>query len=816
MANHDSSVVIHGELETEAVEKGAKKIADTLDKVSKKAEKTKIEVEWTEADQKAAEAQIEAIFKQKEQEAAAAKNSKTESVDEEGWNRVEKEIDYAKIEAERERITQEIEAAAKATDTVSAKAEKEAAAAEKRAAAEEKAKEKEAERQAKLKAERDEQERLESIRANAIVSDQNLVELLEKQAALGKKLADLKKAGLTEGYQEYDETAAAIERTKEQIRNLKQGIDEAKEAAKELHATMQKETQKTNGFLGKMASRLKGIALSLFVFSWIRKGFNAMVSAAKTGFQSLAKYSRDYNAAMSATQSECAQVKYSLAAAFEPIATTVLPYITRLISGLNKAIEAMGKFLAIISGKSTYTRAKQQVIDYAKSLNTASKSAQGALAAFDDINVLQKNESDTGAGGELTGADAFETAAITDEDVSLFEKVKEIIGDILELLILVGATMAILGVGGPLTGIIGTLLIILGLLEFISGYLDAWENGVSFDNLKTSLLGLMAILLGIYLLFGPMALGIAMIIGGIALLVLAIKDIVENGLTMKNCILLIVGAVVTMIGIFIAFGSTAAVAVAAVVGGIAMVVLAIKDMLENGVNMQNSILLAVGCVAALIGIFVLFGSTAAMIVGAIVAVIAIFAAMIAIAGNGQEAIATLKSMFKNFADFFKKIFAGDVEGALESLKAAGKDFVNIVIIMAESLVNCIIKGLNWLIDKINSIHFEVPDWVPVIGGKTMGPNIPKVNEVSLPRLATGGITNGPTRALIGEAGREAVLPLENNTGWMDDLADKLAARIPSGGGGIAYLQIDGKTFGKLALPYIKSENSRIGVSFSAT
>lgn len=597
---------------------------------------------------------------------------------------------------------------------------------------------------------------------------------------------------------------------------INEGLNQAAKAAEGFHTSLQKGTKKSNNLLGTMASRLKGIALSLFVFNWITKGFNAMVSAMKSGFRDLALYSKDYNAAMSAMQSQCAQVKYGLAAAFEPIVTTVLPYITRLISGLNKAIEAMSKFLAIISGKSTYTKAKQQVIDYAKSLNTASKSAQGALAAFDDINVLQKKDSESStAGGEASGADAFETVPITDEDVALFEKVKETLEDILALLLLVGVAMAIFGAGGPLAGLIGALLIIAGLLELISGYADAWENGVSFDNLKESLLGLAAIILGIYLLFGPIAAGIAMIVGGIALLVLAISDINENGLTMQNCFLLIIGTVVTMIGIFVAFGSTAATAVAAVVGGIMMVVLAIKDMIENGVNMQNSILLAVGVVAALIGIFVLFGATAALVVGAIVAVIAIFAAMIAAAGNGQEAIATLKSMFKNFADFFKKIFAGDIEGALESLKAAGKDFVNIVIIMAESFINCIIKGLNWLIDKINSIQFEVPDWVPIIGGKTMGPHIPKVNDVSLPRLATGGIVYGPTRALIGEAGREAVLPLENNTGWMDDLADKLTARMPSGSSSPIYLQVDGKTFAKLCLPYINQENGRIGMSFAS-
>lgn len=83
----------------------------------------------------------------------------------------------------------------------------------------------------------------------------------------------------------------------------------------------------------------------------------------------------------------------------------------------------------------------------------------------------------------------------------------------------------------------------------------------------------------------------------------------------------------------------------------------------------------------------------------------------------------------------------------------------------------------------------------------------------MPRLATGGITNGPTRALIGEAGREAVLPLENNTGWMDELADRLAEKIPSGGNGPVYLQIDGKTFARLQMPYLNQEKNRVGITY---
>jgi hypothetical protein len=67
----------------------------------------------------------------------------------------------------------------------------------------------------------------------------------------------------------------------------------------------------------------------------------------------------------------------------------------------------------------------------------------------------------------------------------------------------------------------------------------------------------------------------------------------------------------------------------------------------------------------------------------------------------------------------------------------------------------------------------VPDWVPKIGGNTWGFNF---STIYIPRLAKGGIATSSTLANIGEAGAEAVLPLENNTGWMDILADKIAAR----------------------------------------
>ena len=86
------------------------------------------------------------------------------------------------------------------------------------------------------------------------------------------------------------------------------------------------------------------------------------------------------------------------------------------------------------------------------------------------------------------------------------------------------------------------------------------------------------------------------------------------------------------------------------------------------------------------------------------------------------------------------------------------------------IISAFENAINWIIRQMNKLSWDVPDWVPLIGGKKFGFNF---REVSIPRLAKGGIVNNPGRGvpvIAGEAGAEAVLPVENNTGWMDLLA----------------------------------------------
>lgn len=152
----------------------------------------------------------------------------------------------------------------------------------------------------------------------------------------------------------------------------------------------------------------------------------------------------------------------------------------------------------------------------------------------------------------------------------------------------------------------------------------------------------------------------------------------------------------------------------------------------------------------------------------------------------------------------------DTDKALRQTEKSVKDFVNSVIQMFENMVNRVINGINSLISGFNSIGFDLPDF---LGGGSWHPSIPTISTVNLPRLANGGVTTGMTLAEIGEAGKEAVLPLENNTGWMDDLASKLASKMPDySGAKTVVLAVDGKEFARINLPYLQDEEIRLGIA----
>lgn len=155
-----------------------------------------------------------------------------------------------------------------------------------------------------------------------------------------------------------------------------------------------------------------------------------------------------------------------------------------------------------------------------------------------------------------------------------------------------------------------------------------------------------------------------------------------------------------------------------------------------------------------------------------------------IKGIFTSLLTNVKDGFTNCWNAIKNGIGTAWDGIISVLKSK----LNSVIGWVESMLNKLIDGANSLINKFNN-NGLVKGINSILGTKL---GFSTVGRVNLPRLAVGGIVNRPTQAIIGEAGKEAVLPLENNTGWMDELASK----IGSNGQITIYVQMDGKTISK--------------------
>ena len=148
-----------------------------------------------------------------------------------------------------------------------------------------------------------------------------------------------------------------------------------------------------------------------------------------------------------------------------------------------------------------------------------------------------------------------------------------------------------------------------------------------------------------------------------------------------------------------------------------------------------------------------------------------------LSGDFQGAWDKIKEIVGKWKDYFKGIWDG-----IKSIFKPVGDFFEETFNKAKDAVkgpiNFIIRGLNKLISGVNKISFDVPDWVPVIGGQTWGFNIPEI-----PELARGGILRRGQIGFLEGNGAEAVIPLERNKFWIHSVASDLLRQIQLSSGG---------------------------------
>lgn len=321
-----------------------------------------------------------------------------------------------------------------------------------------------------------------------------------------------------------------------------------------------------------------------------------------------------------------------------PILSAVVPYAIAFAKVLRMAADALASFFGVTLPTIDYDAFGSMSVgiddtagsvgDLEDNLGSAAKEAKKLLyliGGFDELNVLP-SQSDpsggsSGAGGGSLGGAGFEGLDLPSYDFleGLSDQVDALVPKMKVLAaVIAGIAAALLGLKaikglvdlynwfkmldpaalGLLKTIGGIALVLAGATAYVLGFVDAWKNGVSWGNLTAMILGLSAAVVGFMILGSPLIAAIVAIIGGVGLLVVGIKDLLENGKALKATLAVVVGILAIGVGFAIALGAWIPLVIAAVVAAIAAIIIwwdEIKVALSNfGSWVYESVIVPVG------------------------------------------------------------------------------------------------------------------------------------------------------------------------------------------------------------------------------
>ena len=524
----------------------------------------------------------------------------------------------------------------------------------------------------------------------------------------------------------------------------------------------------------------------------------------------------------------------------QPLVELLLPALTWVAQALTKVVSVLAQLFTLITGKS-FASMKQS----AKALNEEKKAlegvgkaadkASGSLAGFDEINTINTTESGAGGAGAAIQPD-FDFGG--ELETSNLE-------NLLDLIKMIGAGLLAWKLAdGFLDGMgkfLGILIAIEGAIHFAREFLDAWQNGIDWDNITGMLGAAAAMVTGLALAFGSVGAGIGLLVAGIAMLVLGFKDAFDNGWNLQNLLTSIAGIILTGLGIGLLVGSWIPVLIAA----IAAVLLAFTVAYGEGENLlagvkqmlQGFVDFFVGiftgdidrAIKGIVGIFDGLKKVALSIVQAVQNAFNSFLDWLDEKTNGKltgiiEAIRDLfngnfeviketisnvidavKTVFTGLTEFISGVFSGDWDRAWEGVKKIFSGIWNGVVSLFEGGVNAIINAANWLIRQLNKISFDVPSWVPGIGGQTIGIDITEIPKYKIPRLATGTVVppNREFLAMLGDnkSETEVVSPLST---MKQAMLEALQESGRGGGETVLHVYLNGR---KMAVEVVKEINN---------
>ena len=625
------------------------------------------------------------------------------------------------------------------------------------------------------------------------------------------------------------------------LKNTKKQLSETNKQASKSSSNMQQEFE-------KLAKKFSIAAVSVGL---VLKAVQKLGQAIKQGISNAYQYSKamggDLAKSMDEAKTSMTYATNALGAAFIPLLKSLLPIIVKVSDVIATVANKIAEVSAAFRGDKTFVAAKKASDAWADSTVKDVDKVKKATAGFDELNIISSESKNESEGAQVT--EMFEEKEVGSNVANIANSIKEKLSPIFEWLkkrieTVKGHIQKVIEKVGPIIQkVLPPLKKIWETIKTIVGgvfnwwaetYDDIFEKIINSETVKqleehiptvlniissvlsviwTILESLFSVLNSIWTLLQPLFDAIDLIIAD----ALARFDEwwQQDGDAITSDINQIIQDITADINYFIELFKPVIEEVGAL----------LQDLWDNFVGPLFS--KALSLIKPLIEMIkVLWKNVLSplvrwlmdVLVGRIKNVIdAVWTAFGPVVEGIINGISIAIDAVKGIIDFLTGVFTGDWERAWdgikqyfgsiwETMKNTLKTIVNFMIGLINGFLKIIVWPMNKVIDFVNSISIDIPDWIPVFGGRHIGFSLKMLNVPQIPLLAQGGIIDKATIAMLGENGKEAVVPLENNTDWIDMLAEKLSAGTPSR----ITLNVDGKQLGYAVINNINNITKQTG------
>lgn len=410
---------------------------------------------------------------------------------------------------------------------------------------------------------------LAKLENNAKKAANNVDKAAQKVDELRKQLAELRAVEESEKKTRKtgtvsQETAEAIQKTTQQLKTAQLNLEGSQIAHEKASAAVSEyvgkqrlaalTTQKVSEQFKKFTKRIAGLAKRVFIFTMITKALRTMRKML------LSTIGADKQMSTS-----LAQIRGNLISAFAPIYNYILPAIRMLLAWIAKLTAVVSVFINSLFGKTASqadasAKALYNQASATEAAGDAAEKAKKQLSGLDEMNRWESNDSSGGGGGGSSGiAPKFD---LSDQvDAGKIGKIAAVVRELSPYVAAVAAGFAAWKIGKKFLGNLSKAkqlaLAVAGAVLMAINVVDMFKNGINFDNLTGYIIGAAAAVTGLGLAFGVLGGAITAIVAGLVLLGVAIRDVIKNGFNNKNltaitvALLTIGGAIAIITGAWI-------------------------------------------------------------------------------------------------------------------------------------------------------------------------------------------------------------------------------------------------------------------------